>query len=91
MPIELLSAPELRVGRQEGTNMQTLSKRPFTLEEIESDADFVVFSEERGLLSEHYSIGEAHMAFYSEARAFSLGDQLPTIYRREEPYWVPLS
>ena len=71
--------------------MQTLAGRQLALEEIESDADFIVFCEERGVLSEHYSVGEARMAFYSEARSFSLGDYLPTIYRRGDDHWVPLS
>ena len=70
--------------------MQTLTGR-LGLAEIESDADFVVFSEERGLLSEHYRNGEDRIAFYIEARSFSLGDHLPTIYRRNDDHWVPLS
>ena len=70
--------------------MQALTER-YTLQEIQSEADFIVFSEDRGLLSEHYSAGEARMAFYQEARAFSLGDYLPTIYRRDDDHWVPLS
>ncbi len=71
--------------------MKTLTEERVALEEIESDADFIVFSEERGLLSEHYSVGEARAAFYSEARSFSLGDHLPTIYRRGDDHWVALS
>jgi hypothetical protein len=72
--------------------MQILTGHQLALEEIESDADFIVFSEKRGLLSEHYSAGEARMSFYSEARSFSLGDHLPTIYRRDDDdHWVPLS
>ena len=71
--------------------MQTLAARQLALGEIESDADFIVFSTERGLLSEHYTVCEARVAFFSEARSFSLGDHLPTIYQRGDDHWVPLS
>ena len=71
--------------------MQTLGARQLALREIETDADFIVFSEKRGLLSEHYTVCEARMAFFSEARSFSLGDHLPTIYQRGDDHWVPLS
>jgi hypothetical protein len=71
--------------------MQTLAECQLALKEIESDADFIVFSEKRGLLSEHYSACEARMAFFSEARSFSLGDHLPKIYQRGDDHWVPLS
>jgi hypothetical protein len=71
--------------------MQALTERRI-LEEIESDTDFILFSEERGLLSEHCSIAEARMAYYTQARSFSLGDHLPTIYQRaDDEHWVPLS
>ena len=68
-----------------------MAARQLELEEIESDADFIVFSTERGLLSEHYTVCEARLAFFSEARSFSLGDHLPTIYQRGDDHWVPLS
>ena len=71
--------------------MQTLARRQLALEEVESDADFILFSEERGILSEHYTVCEARVAYFSEARAFSLGDHLPAIYRRGDDHWVPLS
>lgn len=71
--------------------METLARGQRELEQIDSEADFVLFSEERGLLSEHYTAGEARMAFFNQAARFSLGEHLPTIYQREEPYWVPLS
>jgi hypothetical protein len=71
--------------------MQTLGERQLALDEIESDADFIVFSRERGLLSEHCTICEARVAFFTEARSFSLGDHLPTIYQRGDDNWVPLS
>lgn len=61
------------------------------LEEIDSDADFVVFCEGRGVLSEHYTAGEARIAFYKEASAFGLGQHLPRIYQRENDHWVSLS
>ena len=71
--------------------MHTVERSQVALEEIESEADFVLFSEEHGILSEHYTVGEARMAYFKQAAGFSLGEQLPRIYQREEPYWVPLS
>lgn len=71
--------------------MQTLERSQVTLEEIDSDADFVLFSEAHGLLSEHCTVGEARMAYFQQASGFSLGEQLPRIYQREEFRWVPLS
>ena len=71
--------------------MQALTER-HSIEEIESDADFILFSEDRGLLSEHYTMCEARMAYFSQARSYSLGDHLPTIYRRgDDDHWVPFS
>lgn len=61
------------------------------LEEIESEAEFVLFSEETGLISEHCTQGEARMAYFQEAGHSSLGAHLPVIYRREETSWVSLS
>jgi hypothetical protein len=71
--------------------MQTLTRRELALEEIKSDADFIVFSEERGLVSEHYTVCEARVAYFSEARSYRLGDHLPAIYQRGDDHWVPLS
>jgi hypothetical protein len=61
------------------------------LEEIESDADFVVFSRNEGVVSEHYTVGEARMSFYERAFGSRLGEHLPRIYQREETHWVSLS
>ena len=61
------------------------------IETIESDADFVLFSGDEGLLSEHWTESEARMAFYKEAARKKLGERLPTIYERREPHWVPLN
>lgn len=61
------------------------------LDEIDSDADYVVFCENRGVLSEHYTAGEARMSYFKEASGFELGEHLPRIYQREETHWVPLS
>ena len=61
------------------------------LGEINSEADFVVFCEKRGVLSEHYTAGEARVAFYKDASGFQLGQHLPRIYQREDDHWVPLS
>ena len=61
------------------------------LDQIDSEADFVLFSGEHGILSEHCTEGEARLAFYKEAARHALGEQLPVIYERQEPHWVPLS
>ena len=61
------------------------------LGEIDSDADFIVFCESRGVLSEHYTAGEARMSYYKEASGFELGEHLPKIYQRGDDHWVPLS
>ena len=71
--------------------MQTLTRGGLNLGKIESDADFVLFSERHGLVSEHYTAGEAQSAFYREARRSRLGDYLPRIYQRDDDYWVPMS
>lgn len=59
--------------------------------EIDSEADFILYSPEDGLLSEHFTEGEARMAFYKEAARQALGRHLPVIYERQEPNWVPLA
>jgi hypothetical protein len=61
------------------------------LEEISSDADFVLYCERRGVLSEHCTAGEARMSFYEEAARFGLGEHLPRIYQRDDAQWVLLS
>lgn len=61
------------------------------LDQIESDADYIVFSEGKGILSEHYTAGEARMSFFQAASGSRLGDHLPRIYQREETHWVSLS
>jgi len=68
-----------------------IERKLFPLEEIESDADFILFSESEGLISEHCTQGEARMAFFQEAGRHRLGECLPRIYKRDEPHWVPLS
>jgi hypothetical protein len=78
-------------GGNRRQEMQTLEAARLVLEEIESEADFVLFSDSEGVISEHCTQGEARMAFYHEAGRYRLGEHLPTIYQREEPYWVPLS
>ena len=61
------------------------------LKEIESDADFVLFSRDEGIVSEHYTAGEARRSFFERAFESRLGDHLPRIYQREETHWVSLS
>ena len=62
----------------------------FALDDIVSDADFVLFSPWHGLLSEHCTYGEARMAKYKEASKVHLGEQLPLIYQRQDEAWVPV-
>ena len=72
--------------------MKTFAPNGPRLEEVETDADFILFSESEGVISEHCTQGEASMAFFQEANRHTLGECLPRIYRREEPnHWVPLS
>lgn len=72
--------------------METLLKeKALPIEEIESEADFVLCSETAGLLSEHYTAGEARMAFFEQASRYSLGEHLPVIYCRQDPFWIRLS
>jgi hypothetical protein len=71
--------------------MNTLGRNALPLNKVETDADFILFSESEGLISEHCTQGEARQAFFKEADRHRLGDLLPRIYRREEPGWVPLS
>jgi hypothetical protein len=61
------------------------------LEEIESEADFVLYSGNDGLVSEHFTEGEARMAYYKQAAGKALGQQLPIIYERHETVWIPLN
>jgi hypothetical protein len=58
---------------------------------IGSEADFILYSADQGLLSEHFTEGEARLAYYKEAASKALGQQLPVIYERQEPNWVPLT
>lgn len=60
------------------------------LEDIESDADYVLYSSSEGVLSEHYTEGEARMAYFQEASRHNLGDHLPLIFERQENAWAPL-
>ena len=71
--------------------MQALTRRELELGEIDSDADFVIMSEAHGVVSEHYTVSEARMAYYREVAKFSLGEHLPTIFCRGDDHWVPLS
>ena len=71
--------------------MHTLTRCELELGKIDSDADFVILSEEHGVVSEHCTVSEARMAYFQEVAKFSLGEHLPTIFCREDDHWVPLS
>ena len=60
------------------------------LEEIDSEADFVLFSADDGVVSEHFTESEARLAFYKQAAYKALGEQLAVVYERQESVWVPL-
>jgi hypothetical protein len=71
--------------------MQTEQLEPvLELQDVDSDADFVLFCVARGLLSEHCTMREAQMALADAMGTFSLGEHLPVIYRRHEPHWIAL-
>lgn len=59
-----------------------------TFEEIHSEADYILFSQEEGILSEHFTPSEAAMAYYKIASETQAGQRLPLIYRRSESRWV---
>ena len=61
------------------------------IQEIESEAEYVIYSEQLGVLSEHCTESEARMAFYKQAAARALGERLPVIFARQEPHWVALN
>jgi len=71
--------------------MESRSRMMLSLSAVESEADFILFSESDGLVSEHCTQTEARMAFFEEAGRHGLGERLPRIYQRQEPHWVPLS
>jgi hypothetical protein len=62
-----------------------------SIEEIESEADFILYTAGGEVLSEHCTESEARLAFYKEAAQKGLGERLPIIYGRQEPNWVPLN
>ena len=67
----------------------TLLSTP-SLEEVDSEIDFILFSECEGLISEHCTLNEARMARFQDASLKSLGEQLPLIYQRREGAWIPI-
>jgi hypothetical protein len=62
-----------------------------SLDQIDSDADYVLLTSWRGILSEHCTLGEARMAYFQAASRQQLGAQLPCIYVRREDSWAPLN
>ena len=72
-------------------NTQHRMQPAMPLGEIDSEADFVLFSGDQGILSEHCTESEARMAYYKEAARRALGQKLPVIYERQEPHWIPLN
>lgn len=57
---------------------------------IETEADFILYSAEDGVLSEHCTVSEATMAYFEEAGRREVGERLPIIYKRAQGSWVPL-
>jgi hypothetical protein len=60
------------------------------LDEIESEADYVLLSHWRQILSEHFTLGEARVAYFKAAASENLGAQLPVIFARQSDHWIPL-
>ena len=67
-----------------------LASATLTFEKVDSEADYILFSPEEGLLSEHFTPSEAAMAYYQIASEMQIGDRLPSIYRRADDGWVPV-
>ena len=61
-----------------------------TFETVDSEADYILFSSEEGILSEHFTPSEAAMAYYQIASEKQIGERLPAIYRRADKGWVPV-
>lgn len=80
------------VGESERSmvNRQIANLNGVRASEVDSDADYILFSEQAGLLSEHCTEAEARMAYFKEAARFHLGDQLPNILQRGTEGWVPV-
>jgi len=57
---------------------------------IDSDADYILVSEQVGVLSEHCTIAEARMAYFQEATRLALGGTLPVIFQRAADSWMAL-
>jgi hypothetical protein len=60
------------------------------LPRIKSDARYVIYSQMKGLISEHSNPGDAAVAFYHYAPKESKapGRRLPGIYKRTDAGWV---
>lgn len=69
----------------------TMPPAAVPIEQIESEADYILYSADHGLLSEHFTESEARLAFYKEAASKKLGQQMPVIFERREPHWTPLT
>ena len=65
-----------------------IEQEELTLDEIDSEADYILFSHEEGVVSEHFTPSEAAMAYYKIISGSQAGDRLPLIYRRDDDRWV---
>ena len=66
-----------------------VEREGFTFEEIDSEADYILFSREEGVLSEHFTPSEAAMAYYQIASEIPAGHRLPVIFKRGDDRWLP--
>ena len=65
-----------------------IETQALTFEQVDSEADYILFSAEEGILSEHFTPSEAALAYYQIASRMQIGERLPAIYRRAEERWV---
>jgi hypothetical protein len=54
---------------------------------VHQEFDFIIYSSERGLISEHLIENEARAAFESLIADVELGDYLPLLLRRHGEDW----
>jgi hypothetical protein len=58
------------------------------LGKIKTDAPYVIYSRQGGIVSEHGNRVAAREAFFETVGRFKLG-MLPCIYKRRPEYWEP--
>lgn len=69
---------------------EIVSGMPLELAALETEADYILYSPEEGVISEHFTPSEAAMAYYEIASRKQIGERLPAIYRRSGENWEPV-